>query len=455
MNPIELNIDTLPGPTHSFSGLAQGNIASQSSRGGTSNPRLAALQCLEKMKIVSDLGIPQAILPPLPKPNYKILRSIVGKSSMITEGTNTSPLIESSFLSSVLSSATMWTANAATVTPSCDSKDGKVHITPANLASHLHRHLDVPGTNLLLKSLFPNRKLFTLHEPLVSSLELHDEGAANHIRFSKGYCNEGVHLFVYGRSGAMPTSKRFYPRHAELASTCVASRHGLQRVIMAQQSPHSIDMGVFHNDVIATGHQDLFLVHERAYVQQQDVLRGLQDSFNSISGNDLYIIEISEAQLPLSEAVSTYFFNCQILQCPYSGGRILLAPSECSRSKNTMTLLKQLEADPKTRLKEILFIELDESMKNGGGPACLRLRAELTGAEFDEIPQSMILNNHLYNELKSAISALYPEAFSPHNMSLEDIKDSISTTYAIWILLGLENQFKSYARTCSVPITKF
>ncbi|MGA8031441.1 MAG: N-succinylarginine dihydrolase, partial [Casimicrobiaceae bacterium] len=44
-----MNFDGIPGPTHNYSGLAQGNLAAERNAQQVSNPREAALQGLEKM----------------------------------------------------------------------------------------------------------------------------------------------------------------------------------------------------------------------------------------------------------------------------------------------------------------------------------------------------------------------------------------------------------------------
>ncbi len=44
MDHMELCVDALVGPTHSYGGLGIGNVASRRSKGHASNPRSAALQ---------------------------------------------------------------------------------------------------------------------------------------------------------------------------------------------------------------------------------------------------------------------------------------------------------------------------------------------------------------------------------------------------------------------------
>ena len=71
---IEVQFDGLPGPTHHFGGLSQGNLASQAHAGFRSRPRAAARQSLAKMRRLLDLGAVQAVLPPLLRPDLDLLR---------------------------------------------------------------------------------------------------------------------------------------------------------------------------------------------------------------------------------------------------------------------------------------------------------------------------------------------------------------------------------------------
>ena len=72
----EVNFDGLVGPTHNYGGLSWGNIASQRHGGDVSNPKSAALQGLGKMKLLADLGVGQAVLPPHERPDIAALRGL-------------------------------------------------------------------------------------------------------------------------------------------------------------------------------------------------------------------------------------------------------------------------------------------------------------------------------------------------------------------------------------------
>jgi succinylarginine dihydrolase len=69
-------------------------------------------------------------------------------------------------LSAFSSASSMWTANAATVSPSADSADGKLHFTVANLNNKLHRSQEAPTTAAILRATFADETCFSHHDAL-------------------------------------------------------------------------------------------------------------------------------------------------------------------------------------------------------------------------------------------------------------------------------------------------
>ena len=144
---VEANFDGLVGPTHNYAGLSWGNVASKSNVNAVSNPKEAALQGLAKMKKLADRGYVQAVLPPHERPHIPTLRALgfAGSDRQVLEqAAQADPAI----LAAVSSASAMWTANAATVSPSADTADHRVHFTPANLSAKFHRSIDLGEHNL-------------------------------------------------------------------------------------------------------------------------------------------------------------------------------------------------------------------------------------------------------------------------------------------------------------------
>lgn len=412
---FEVNFDGLVGPTHFYGGLSLGNQASMLHAGETSNPKAAALQGLEKMKVLSQLGIHQAVLPPHERPHMPTLRTLgfTGTDAAILSSVQkNAPWL----MQQASSSAAMWTANAATVSPSIDSIDNHVHLTPANLLTMFHRSLETFSTQKVLKAIFPSPVFFHHHMALPESPIFADEGAANHTRFCKTYNGPGVEFFVYGNSifseeGAQ-APERFPARQTLEASQAIARLHQLypEHILFARQNPQAIDAGVFHNDVISLGNQHVFLTHELAFLNQKEVLRELKRKMREVCEQELVIIEIKNNQVSLEEAVATYLFNSQLVTVP-DGSMALIAPIECQRHLKTADFLNQLIQNEKNPIASLHFVDLTQSMRNGGGPACLRLRVVLNENEMAASNQSVYLTDDLYLKLNAWINKHYPDTF--------------------------------------------
>src|SRR5215831_8578385 len=203
----EFSFDGLVGPTHHYGGVSFGNIASSQHEGEMSRPRQAALQGLEKMRALHELGVPQAIFPPHMRPELSLARRMGFRGSdlqVLQDLAREMPL----HLAACYSPSSMWTANSATVSPSADSLDRKVHLTPANLQNKIHRCIEAPTTARILRAIFRDPERFEHHEPLPSTAALGDEGAANHNRFAPEHGSRGVQLFVYGESTISPWGPR-------------------------------------------------------------------------------------------------------------------------------------------------------------------------------------------------------------------------------------------------------
>ncbi len=426
----EVNFDGLIGPTHNYAGLSHGNLASEHNKGNLSNPKEAALQGLEKMYTLHKLGFKQAVLPPHERPYLPALLQIGFKGTdqeIFCNAFKQAPEI----LASLCSAASMWTANAATITPSVDSEDHKFHITPANLATKFHRAIEADFNYNLFQTIFYNDDLFCVHPPLMQGSFFSDEGAANHTRLCEEYGKKGVHLFVYGRYGFKANviaPIRFPGRQTFEAFQAIARIHNIPEnlVVYAQQSPQAIDSGVFHNDVIGVGNCNVYFCHELAYLEQEAVLADLAHKYEKITSKPLHIIEVKEEEVPLKEAVAAYLFNSQLLNT--DDGMLLLAPAECQESSIVSRYLELLLAKPNSPIKRVLFTNLRQSMCNGGGPACLRLRVVLTPAELQQIPPSLMLTDGLYIELKNWITNHYREQFSIVDLQDPDLLDEVYRT---------------------------
>jgi succinylarginine dihydrolase len=411
-----VNFDGLVGPTHNYAGLARGNLASQQSRASVSNPREAALQALAKMKLLMDLGVAQAVLPPQERPDVGALRRLGFSGSderVLEKAHRESPQL----LAACGSASSMWAANAATVSPSPDTADGRLHLTPANLANHFHRALETPATTRVLQAIFRDPEHFAVHEPLPSVDLFCDEGAANHTRLAAAHGNPGVELLVFGRTTLdADAAGRFRGRQTLEASRAIARLHGLDpsRTVFARQHPDAIDAGVFHNDVIAVGNLSLFLCHARAFVDQPLVLDELRRAFARLGGGELTVVEVADEDLSLSQAVATYLFNSQLVTVP-NGSTAMICPAECRDHLAARRVLDRFLADG--HLSALHFVDVRQSMRNGGGPACLRLRVVLTPEQQRQAHGGVFLTPSLHARLVQWVERHYRDHLAPDDLA--------------------------------------
>ena len=415
----EINFDGLVGPLHNYSGLAYGNIASISSKSQTSNPKLAALQGLEKMKFLADLGLIQAVLPPHERPHLPTLQAL-GFSGSPSEILQIVAKQNPEILEQCSSASVMWVANAATVIPSIDSVDGHTHFIPANLSAKFHRSIEAETTSRVLKAIFPNPVFFTHHDPLPAPIT--DEGAANHVRLCQIESGVGIHLFVYGKhllrvDGLYP--KIFPARQTAEASESIMRLAQLypQRAHFIQQNPQAIDAGVFHNDVACVGHRNLLLYHEQAFLSPDQMIEDVKRKIEEVCAVHLIPIKVTADELSLKDAVKSYLFNSQIITRPSDGLMLLLAPDESRHNPSASKVIERLLEDKENPIEGVRYFDLTQSMRNGGGPACLRLRVVLNAEERKEMLPNVILNERLYGKLKNWIEKHYRDELKPRDIA--------------------------------------
>lgn len=412
MKAIEANFDGLVGLTHHYAGLSFGNEASTRNQHQPSNPRLAAKQGLLKMKALADRGFVQGVIPPHERPNLPLLRQLGYSGSdeqVLAQAAKASP----GLLSAVSSASAMWVANAATVSPSADSADGRVHFTAANLNNKFHRAMEAPQTARLLRAIFRDPQHFAVHDALPQVALFGDEGAANHNRLGAAYGERSLQLFVYGRDDNGGSAPGRYPARQTLqASQAVARLHQLadSQVLFAQQNPQVIDQGVFHNDVIAVSNREVLFCHQQAFVDQPALLATLARRVPGFTA-----IEVPDSRVSVADAVSTYLFNSQLLSRD-DGTMLLVLPEESRQHPGVWRYLTEL-VEQGGPVRELVSFDLRESMQNGGGPACLRLRVVLTPQEQQALNPAVIMNDSLFATLNRWVDRHYRDRLTQADLA--------------------------------------
>ena len=382
---VEINFDGIVGPTHNYAGLSLGNLASQKNAGQISHPRAAALQGVEKMRAAVALGLTQGILLPHRRPDTAWLESLAANAH---DAAGLWP--------SAASASAMWAANAATVSPAPDCADGRCHLTIANLVTMPHRSHEWPGTLAQLKLAFAH-EAFAVHGPVPAPFG--DEGAANHMRLADRHGAPGVEVFVYGEGGGP-----FPARQHIQASAAVARRHGLAEPIFVRQSDAAIAAGAFHNDVVAVANEHVLFAHEQAFADKHHVFAQLRERLPPIE-----IVEVPADTVSLQDAIASYLFNAQLVTLHERGGMALVLPAETQSVGRVWQWLEALVAG-NGPIRRLVPVDVRESMANGGGPACLRLRVVCDPATVD--PRFLVDHARL-DRIAQVIDRHWPESVSP------------------------------------------
>ncbi|HVQ09683.1 MAG TPA: N-succinylarginine dihydrolase [Allosphingosinicella sp.] len=411
---VEINFDGIVGPSHNYAGLSLGNLAATLNAGSTAFPRAAALQGIGKMRHILGLGLAQGIFLPHRRPNRAWLEALGTSSEEASE----------TLRAAALSASAMWAANAATVSPAPDTRDGRCHLTVANLNTMAHRSHEWPGTLSQLRLAFADATSFAVHAPVPATFG--DEGAANHMRLCAGHGAAGVEVFVYGvRGGAFPARQ-----HAE-ASRAVARLNRLAptRTLFVQQSEEAIAAGAFHNDVVAVANEHVLFAHEQAFADKAGFYADLRRLLPETE-----IVEVPAAILSLADAIKSYLFNAQLVTLP-EGGMALILPGEARETPAVWQWLETLVAG-NGPIRRLDLVDVRQSMANGGGPACLRLRVVADPATID--PRFLVDETKL-DRIAACIEAHWPEEIAPADLAGRALPQEIEAArHALHALLDLE-----------------
>ncbi len=389
MSLVEINFDGIVGPSHNYAGLSPGNLAATGNAGNISHPRAAALQGLEKMRGNVQLGLTQGVFLPQPRPD---------RAWFAAMGCELDEAVEPHILAAGMSASSMWAANAATVSPAPDTRDGKCHLTVANLLTMPHRAHEWEYTLAQLRLAFGSN-VFAVHSPVPTPFG--DEGAANHMRLCREHGAPGVEVFVYGvRGGPFPARQ-----HVE-ASKAVARLNQVHTAMFVAQSEEAIAAGAFHNDVVAVANEHVLFAHERAFADKATFFADLRRLLPEVE-----IVEVPASAVSLADAIQSYLFNAQLVTLP-GGEMALILPTEAQDNARVWTYLQTLVAG-NGPIRRLVPVDVRESMANGGGPACLRLRVVTDPATVD--PRFLVGEEKL-DLIADVVRAHWPESIAPADL---------------------------------------
>ena len=397
---VEINFDGIIGPSHNYAGLSVGNLASSNNAGAPSYPRAAALQGIEKMRANLRLGLAQGFFMPLDRPNQNWL------SGLSSDMQSAEPHIRAA----AFSASAMWAANAATVSPAPDTADGKCHLSAANLLTMAHRSHEWTGTLAQLKLAFADEAHFAVHEPVPAPFG--DEGAANFMRLCRTHGDAGIEIFVYGKTGG-PFPAR---QHIE-ASKAIARAHRLDtgKTLFVQQSEVAIAAGAFHNDVVAVANEHVLFTHEQAFEHPEQTYADIKRLLPEAE-----IIIVPADRVSLADAIQSYLFNAQLVSLP-DGGMALILPSEAQDNARVWGWLSEMVSG-NGPIRKLVPVDVRQSMANGGGPACLRLRVVADPATVDP---RFIANEAKLDQIASVVATYWPESIVPDQLGDASLINSV------------------------------
>jgi len=194
--------------------------------------------------------------------------------------------------------------------------------------------------------------------------------------------------------------------------------HGLlpERTVFVEQNPVAIDAGAFHNDVLAVANEGVVFAHELAFADRQGAYDAIRQAFPA-----LQVLEVPDSAVSLAEAIKTYLFNAQLLSTG-EDGMTLIVPEECRKSASVWSWCEQMVAG-NGPIRHVIPVNLRQSMANGGGPACLRLRVV---ADPRTVDPRFLLDEATAELLESIIAANWPEQIDPADLGSEALARSVT-----------------------------
>ena len=405
----EIYLDGMVAPYHNYGGLSEGNIASLKHQNQISSPKEAALQGIKKAKIVYSLGLHQGFFLPHERPIFEVLHNLGFKGSEKTVLNKISAKFPT-LLNNLYSSSAMWAANAGTFSPSADCEDNLAHITTASLTSMLHRSIESEFTHVQMQLIFGN--LCQLHEPITNLSYKGDEGAANHLRIASSHDAPGFEIFVHG--GSIFEKQNIVQRQALEASHAVASNHMLnnKRTFFIEQSQKAIAAGSFHNDIVSLANENVCLFHADAFSNPEE-FKVIQEQISQHIPEAVFI-KIYNEEISLGDIVGSYLLNSQLVTNPSSNEMCLILPREVNEYSSVERWLEKLpDISP---ISQIEYVDIKQSMMNGGGPACLRFKAQLQQEELLKINSRFLFDDKKFIALENLVDKFYRDSLSPKDL---------------------------------------
>jgi succinylarginine dihydrolase len=263
-----------------------------------------------------------------------------------------------------------------------------------------------------LKLAFADESHFVVHGPVPPPYG--DEGAANFMRLCPSHGEPGIEIFVYGKAGG-PFPAR---QHIE-SSKAIARAHRLDpaKTLFVQQSETAIAAGAFHNDVVAVANERVLFTHEQAFEFPEQTYAEIKRLMPEAE-----IVTVPADRVSLADAIQSYLFNAQLVTLP-DGGMALILPSEAQANERVWGWLSEMVAG-NGPIRELVPVDVRQSMANGGGPACLRLRVVCDPATVDD---RFIATEAKLDRIAEVIAEHWPESIVPRQLGNAALVTQVQT----------------------------
>ena len=307
----------------------------------------------------------------------------------------------------------------------------------------LHRSIEHEQTGRALKSAFP---FAVVHDALSGQSVFADEGAANHVRLCSERGQQGVEILVYGRDGYSTGDTQYPARQTQQSCEAIARRHGLNpaHTVITQQARAAINAGAFHNDVVCVGAKETLFYHELAFedtaAMQQSIRAAAKGLFEPI------FVEVPNDAVPIADAIKSYLFNSMLVQMPEDDRLKLIAPLETQEMESSRRFCEAMTSG-NGPIGRVDFVDVRQSMQNGGGPACLRLRVTLTADEWAQVNPGQRFTPELHAALNRWVRTHYRETLDPADVADPKLMtESFTALDALTKIMQLGDDFYPFQR---------
>jgi succinylarginine dihydrolase len=165
---------------------------------------------------------------------------------------------------------------------------------------------------------------------------------------------------------------------------------------------------------VCVGAADTLFFHEAAFEDTAGTLAALSAAAEGLF--DFKPVMVPAADVPLEDAIRSYLFNSQLLVFPGESRLVLVAPTEAQDTKSTREYCERLVSS-NGPIGRVEYVDVRQSMRNGGGPACLRLRVVMTGAERTACHQGVLMTEEKIDALQDMVRKTYRDRLAPGDLA--------------------------------------